>query len=71
MLHNHAIHRINNNSIIMLFTKNLKQLFFCLDVCKEDIKVLCVLLVYRKITIFSIDYGLFESIDLELSPNVK
>ena len=55
----------------MLFTKNIKQLFFCLDVCKEDIKVLCVLLVYRKITIFSIDYGLFESIDLELSPNVK
>ena len=48
------IHR-KNNSIIILFTKNLKQLHFCLDVSKEDIKVLCVFLVYRKITIFSIE----------------
>ena len=55
----------------MLFTKNLKQLFFCLDVCKEDIKVLCVFLVYIKIKIFSIDYGVFESIDPELSANIK
>ena len=77
MLRNHAIHR-NNDSIIILFTKNLKQLHFCLDVSKEDIKVLCVFLVYREITIFlqknngfSIDYGVFESLDVELPPNIK
>ena len=34
MLRNHSTHCINN-SIIVLFTKNLKQLFFCLDVSKE------------------------------------
>ena len=54
MLRNHVIHR-KNNSIIMLFTKNPKQLHFCLDLSKEDIKVLCVFLVYRKISIFSIE----------------
>ena len=70
MLRNHSIHR-KNNSIIIIFTKNLKQLHFCLDVSKEDIKVLGVFLVYRKITIFSIDYGVFESLDVELPPNIK
>ena len=41
MLRNHSIH-FNNNSIIILFIKNLKQLFFCLDVNTEGIiKVLC------------------------------
>ena len=61
MLRNHAMYR-NNNSIIILFTKNVKQLDFCLDVSKEDVKVLCIFLVYRKITIFSIDYGVFVEI---------
>ena len=31
--------------------------------------MLCVSLVYRKTTIFSIDYGVFESVDVELPPN--
>ena len=70
MLRNHAIH-CNNNCIIILFTKNFKQLYFCIDVSKEDIKVLCVFLFYRKITIFSIDYGVFESLDLEFPPHIK
>ena len=70
MLCNDVIHR-NNNLIIMLFTKNLKQLHFCLDVSKEDMKVLCVFLVYRKITIFSIDYGVFQFLDAEFPPNIK
>ena len=43
MLRNHSID-CNNNSEIILFTKNLKQLYVCLSVGKEDImKVLCCL----------------------------
>ena len=41
MLRNHAMHG-NNNSIIILFTKNLKQLFFTLDVIKEDKSFICI-----------------------------
>ena len=33
---NYSIH-YNKNSIIVLFTKELNQLFFCLDVGKEDL----------------------------------
>ena len=35
MLNNHSIH-CNNNCIIIIFTKNLIQSFFCLGVSKED-----------------------------------
>ena len=36
ILHNYFI-QSNNNSVIDLFIKDLKQLFFCLDVSKDDI----------------------------------
>ena len=36
ILHNYFI-QSNNNSAIDLFIKDLKQLFFCLDVSKNDI----------------------------------
>ena len=36
ILHNDFI-QSNNNSVIDLFIKDLKQLFFCLDVSKDDI----------------------------------
>ena len=36
ILHNYFI-QSNNNSVIDLFIKDLKQLFFCLDVSKNDI----------------------------------
>ena len=55
----------------MLFTKNPKQLCFCLNVSKQDIKMLCISLVYRKITIFLIGYSVFKSLDVELIPNTK
>ena len=43
VLRNHSID-CNNNPVIILFTKNVKQLYFCLGVGKEDIiKVLCCL----------------------------
>ena len=34
MVRNHAMHR-NNNSIIILITKNLKQLFFAMILVKK------------------------------------
>ena len=36
ILHNYFI-QSNNNSVTDLFIKDLKQLFFCLDVSKNDI----------------------------------
>ena len=36
ILHNYFI-QSNNNSVTDLFIKDLKKLFFCLDVCKDDI----------------------------------
>ena len=36
ILHNYFI-QSNNNYVIDLFIKDLKQLFFCLDVSKDDI----------------------------------
>ena len=36
ILHNYFI-QSNNNSATDLFIKDLKKLFFCLDVCKDDI----------------------------------
>ena len=47
VLRNYSIH-CDNSSIIVLFTKNLNQLFFHLDVGKEDIKVLCCLSVSNR-----------------------
>ena len=32
----------NNNSVIDLFIKDLKQLFFCLNVSKDEIKIVVV-----------------------------
>ena len=38
-----------NTPIIFLFSKNLRRLFFCLDVSKEDkIKVLCCLWIFKR-----------------------
>ena len=45
---NHSIHR-DNNSMIILFTKNLKRLFFCLDISIEGIiKALCCFWIYNR-----------------------
>ena len=38
ILHNYFI-QSNDNSVIDLFIKDLKQLFFCLDISKDDKKV--------------------------------
>ena len=42
----------NNNSVIDLFIKDLKQLFFCLDVSKDDI--IKIFVVFESLIVLSI-----------------
>ena len=51
ILHNYFI-QSNNNSVTDLFIKDLKKLFFCLDVCKDDI--IKVFVVFESLIVLSI-----------------
>ena len=58
ILHNYFT-QSNNNSVIDLFIKDLKQLFFCLDISKDDIKIFVVL--ESRIVLFILSIGFHQN----------
>ena len=57
ILHNYFI-QSNNNSVIDLFIKDLRQLFFCLDISKDDIKAFVVF--ESRIVLFILSIGFHQ-----------